>query len=396
MAKSNKKEKKVAPKLSKKELKAQAKAEALIRAEKEAASKTKKPKKEKKVKAEKPAKESNVVDIKSAKKAKPTEKTDVTNVFTAVGLDPKHRDKPWQLVRHYDEVTVERNKNAFPYIAEEKYDGNFCAVLVLDGEISAWSRTGNKFNNTAVLLSKFKAKKDGFYISEAYVPKAICNLEKWSGIISPFRKVALTKPQQKIADEDSMLAVFDYITVEEFKIGKSMVTLENRIKRLHKNVKLKGKRVHVPFSQECKDENALRKMMKKLVKDGGEGIVIKGKENPYVAGHQNFHFMKMVKRISFDLLCTGVEVGAKGSKREGMVTNLLFKYKDKTEIKADLGKGYEDTDRRAMAKAFAKGKKGKTPVGHIFEVYALETSAKGILRQPKTGELRHDKKKADF
>jgi hypothetical protein len=72
-----------------------------------------------------------------------------------------------------------------------------------------------------------------------------------------------------------------------------------------------------------------------------------------------------------------------------------IKYKDGVEIKADMGKGYTDEDRIKFAKLFKKAKKGKTPVGQIFEVYALEEGSKGALRLPKVGELRHDKKKAD-
>ena len=345
-----------------------------------------------------------VVSTESSKKEAPSKvqaKADKVTIFSSLLDICAVRPHPFQLVRHFDEVTVEANRNYYPYRCEVKYDGNLVGILVEKGEvIGSFSRTGNKFNNLKVIEGLFSsAKKDGVYIGEVYVDKSILSLEKLSGSISPFRKAKLTAPMTKILDEDVKIAIFDYVCIDDFIAGKAEIALEHRIEtleKLAKKVVKKSKgRVHFPEATLVDNEKGMLKYFNDMVEKDHEGIVIKSLKHPYVAGHKNFHFTKMVKGISHDLECIGCEIGADDTKRKGQVTNLIFKYKDGLEVKANLGKGYTDEDRTAMAKAFAKGKKKKTPIGKVFAVIALEESSKGILRLPRVSELRHDKK-ADY
>lgn len=393
MSKSNKKDKKVKPqepKFSKKELKEQAKAL------KKSAKKS--DKKEQPVKKDK---QSNKVDSKSS---------GVVNIFTAIGLEPKHRAVPFQLVRHYDEVTVARNKEQFPYVAEVQLDSTFVAVLQHKGATSFWSRTGNKYQHLEVLGKAFKVEQEGFYLCELFVAKDVMSSDKFTTLYSPFRKNALTAPQKAIVDDKSCLVVNDYMTVEEFTTGKSEAPYSKRKKMIKKHCKKLGKgkraRFFTPVSETCENEKELRSFATKVIDEGNKGINIRGEDNPYVCGHQNFHYMQITEGVNYNLTCVGFEEGA--GKNEGKVTNLLFAYKDNTEIKAALGRDYSDEDSENMLKVLKsdgkskkkkakKGKKVKTassPLGYVWEIHALEENTKGVLKSPTVGKFT--KSKPDF
>lgn len=349
-----------------------------------------------------------------------------TNIFTALGLDFKHRTKPFQEVRHRDEVIAEKNRTAFPYICDIKYDGNFAAVLVVDKKVlGIFSRTGNYFTNADAVLEgkkKLKFKKDGLYICELYCDRDVMSLEKFQALHGPSRVAALTAPQRKVLVESSKLAFHDYITIEEFKAGQSDVPCEERKGLLSTYLKCKKTKgaAHLAETYIVQNEKELKAVFKEAVSRGEEGIVMKGLSYPYVAGHKNFHFMKLVKGIAFDLTCVGYEEGT--GKFQGMVGNLLFKFKDDSVIKAGVGKGYTHEDlikmlddikaatlpaKEGKKKKDKEGKKDKkkdkqstivdSVIGKIFKVTALEISSGGKdLRLPKFQEIRHDKDTADF
>jgi len=97
--------------------------------------------------------------------------------------------------------------------------------------------------------------------------------------------------------------------------------------------------------------------------------------------------MKIVKQVSYDLECIGVEEGE--GKYKGKIANLLFKWKDGQTIKAMLGEGWTHQDAKDMWES------PSTYIGKVYKVYALQESSKGKLRLPKVGERRFDKE-ADF
>jgi len=110
--------------------------------------------------------------------------------------------------------------------------------------------------------------------------------------------------------------------------------------------------------------------------------------------------MKIVKQVSYDLECIGVEEGE--GKYKGKVANLIFRWRDGQIIKAMLGEGWTHSGAEDM---FENYKSDQTfayscglklgPVGKVYKVYALQESSKGKLRLPKVGERRFDKE-ADF
>ena len=398
--------------LTKKEIKAQAKALKASADKNDAQEQIEK--QSNKVDSTKPSKK----DKKTTEKAKTNGTTDkkVQNVFTSIGLEPKHRAVPFQLVRHYDEVTVIKNREQFPYEAEVMLDSTFCAVIRNKGVTTFWSRTGAEFQHLEVLGESFEVKADGVYLCEIYIDNSISTSAKLATLFSPFRKNSLTAPQQALLDDKVTLVVNDFITLEEFTEGKSEAPYSKRKKLIKKSFKgfdkklTKGKnaRFFTPVTETCSDEIALRNFAMTSIDQGNKGINIRGEDSPYVCGHQNFHYLQITEGATHNLTCVGFEEGAGAN--EGKVANLLFTYKDGTEIKAPLGRAYTDEDSASMlqvlksegkvkkeGKKAKKGKKAKTassPLGYVWEVNALEENAKGVMKNPTVGHFT--KSKADF
>lgn len=334
------------------------------------------------------------------------------NIFQFLGLPSNHRadKKVFQLVKHFDEVNPKADEGiyhknvTFPMYGQVKKDGVFCALVVKhDGSVAIFNRTGKMMTNTYRLEKYYGYKAQtgmldaGVYLGELCNDK--CSLEKLSGIVNPNRVHPLDKEQLKLMYFNE-IHFFDELTVEEFINGYSGRTFITRFNSL--KVEMEDEKVLPILTIE--DEKALRDFANTCISSGEEGAVFK-QNVEYLAGAKDWHQMKVVRGISYDLICTGYEEG-KG-KYKGHVANLLFKLDDKRTVKAMLGKGWTMQDAREMFLDILHTQVGtqetlelndvKSPVGQMFEVYGLQPSSKnGLIRLPKVGELRHDKTEPDI
>lgn len=320
------------------------------------------------------------------------------NIFEFLGLKSDHRsgDKVVQLVKHFNEVNKQADegifhrKVSFPMFLQCKKDGNFAAVVVKEGFVGIFNRRGSHFSSVAQLELHVQKQelKDGVYFAE--LCSSLCSLEVLSGVVSPERKKPLTE-EQIVVKDSLQLFFFDYVTISSFTAGGCYTTFLQRYQLLTgqlKDTALDWLDAQVVWSY----EEAV-KLKDFFVEAGQEGVVLK-QDVGWLAGAKDWHQMKLVRGISFDLLCTGYEEGS--GKYEGKVANLLFKYKDGKVIKAMLGKGWTHDDAGNMFEAIRLKQSLCSPLGRIFAVYALQESSKGVLRLPKVGELRHDKTVPDF
>lgn len=326
------------------------------------------------------------------------------NIYEVLGKVETWRSQFFQLVKDWGEVTVQKYKQEFPYQLEWKYDGNYAAVVVQGGEcLGVFSRQGKPFNNIDKLGKQMaKAKKDGVYMAEVYVEKQVAHLQKFAACISPFRKRALTGPEQAIVDA-AKLALFDYVTIEEFleldgkrSTGFSPLPQDERRARLLKSVRKvvdKFDNIHLTKMVIVEDDETLQAYAAAAITQGAEGVVIKSVRHPWDAGHKNYYWMKIVKEVEYDLECVGYVEG-KG-KFEGAVGTLQFRFKDGKTIGAGPGTGWDMDSLTELCKSAKKDKKGKTPVGQIFRVGGLEDSSEGSIRNSKFYDTREDKG-ADF
>jgi len=328
------------------------------------------------------------------------------NIFEFLGLDSEHRkvDKVTQLVKHLEEVPESKKFNDV-YMAQPKYDGLFCHVVVKDvDDIAFFTRTGKQFSCTDYLLNSLLHKdRDKQLVPGVYMAELCCDncsLEELSGIFNPNRVKMLTFEQHEHC-LNSYLMFHDYVTLQAFIDGYSFVKAEVRYGQLIKNLKpIEFSSDHdIVVSDLLLTEEDMISYAERRIADGEEGAVFKACNCGWEAGHKGFRSMKIVKDISYDLECIGVEEGT--GKYSGKVANLIFKWRNGKEIKAMLGKGWSHYDAKEMLEAhrvntlFNDHDLLPSPLGKIFTVYALQESSKGKLRLPKVGELRYDKTEAD-
>lgn len=303
------------------------------------------------------------------------------------------RDKPFQLVKHYDEVPD--SKKEFPMMGQVKKDGVFAAVAIVGYTAMIFGRTGKRLSNVELQEQDFfqcmveqtlPEFPQGVFITELCSDE--CSLEELSGIVNPNRTKPLT-PEQEAIKKNMYMCFHDYVSLFEFIRGESDMTYIKREERLLR---------YVPEKQVIKsyliyNEQDLNEFTEICVNAGEEGAVFKNPLAGWVAGHKGFRVMKKVRGVSYDLECIGYEEG-KG-KYAGKVANLLLRYRNGKTIKAMLGKGWTHEDAERLFNHIQIGI--GSPVGKIYKVTALQESSKnGVLRLPKVGEERFDKTQPDF
>lgn len=328
------------------------------------------------------------------------------NIFEFMGLPADHRasaNKVTQFVKHYDEVVAKHKNKVFA--GQVKKDGVCALTVIMDGAVQIFSRTGKLFTNTNVLVSRIEGLKlpDGVYMGELWVPKTICSLEQLSGIVSPNRVKPLSEANCSIPYVMRM-SFFDLISLHSFRKGHSDTHFTRRHRNLWERVETSiGDKhlIEVLDYYQLDNEEDINAFFSGQIMYGEEGIVIRDPDADWEAGHKGWRVMKKVRGVDYDLKCIGFEEGT--GKYKGLVANLIFRWKGRKTIKCMLGKGWTHEDAREMYQYCTYGQSVGmpehthkcSPIGKIFQVYALEESSKGKLRLPKVGECRFDKDYAD-
>ena len=327
------------------------------------------------------------------------------NIFEFLGqpADLRTEKKVVQLVKHYDDVNpkaeegILHKKVKFPMYGQVKKDGVFSALVIReDGQAAIFNRTGKRMTNVQHLEEYYsKLAFSGILGTGVYFGELCCSgisLEMLSGIVNPNRVEALDGIQ--IAARDRMaIFFFDYVLLCDFIEGES--NLSWRLRYTYLRTSMTGYSAVLPYEKlEC--EEAVRNYAEFHTNRGEEGIIIK-QDVEWKAGAKDWHQMKIVRGLHYDLECIGWEEGT--GKYSGKVANLLFRFKNGKTIKAMLGKGWTIEDARIMwlsLNGYAFNRE-HNPIGKIFHVSGLQPSSKnGLIRLPKVRELRMDKTEADF
>lgn len=286
-----------------------------------------------------------------------------------------------QLSKHYYDVKDD-NKLVFPMSAELKEDGVYGTVVVWEGSTYLFGRSGQRLTNVGFIAARFAKCPDGTYHGE--VVNDNWTLEKLAGATSPARVNPLDQVDQLDLLYYGHIRLFDFLSIKDFRAGKSTLSHQERQAQLLCN----------NLSSECAIKQdivysveEMRAHAAELIARGYEGGCYKTLTGDWRRARRDGKSLKIVAEVKFDLRCVRVEEG-KG-KRQGMVANMFFAWKDGKELKADLGKGYSDKDRIALYL--------DPPIGKIYKVTAMkESSVNGLLRKAKVAELREDKTVADF
>lgn len=313
------------------------------------------------------------------------------NIFEAIGLHHNHRepDRCTMKVKHWDKVPASKKKKR-EYIAQVKHDGIYCHVVKSGSKFKFFSRSGLELSNTGrlerILLDQQHNVDQAIFIAELCCDE--CSLEELSGFFNPNRIESLSLEQAAVASE-AYLVYHDILTFEEYRKGVSRLGYSERYLQLMSAV---GCGSGLLINSNLIDNYDVELFAEYCINLGEEGAVFKTTDGLWRAGYRGADMMKIVKQVSYDLECIGVEEGE--GKYKGKVANLIFRWKDGQTVKAMLGEGWTHQDAADMFEQYNHGL-NIGPVGQVYKVYALQESSKGKLRLPKVGERRFDKE-ADF
>lgn len=184
--------------------------------------------------------------------------------------------------------------------------------------------------------------------------------------------------------------IFDTITHEDFKNGKSKLTYSKRREILDELPVQELENVHVlPVLYKGKDIGEIQKILRELESKGLEGLML-NVANSFYTLNRNQGILKMKSFLEFDEICTGVFSGE--GRLEGKLGGIEMLYKGKYPLK--IGSGFTDAERELY------WKHPELIVGKVVTIQYFRESqnAKGGLSVsfPVFVTIRSDKTEASY
>ena len=223
----------------------------------------------------------------------------------------------------------------------EKLDGTrVLSILYPDGKVDQFSRNGKELLNFAVIreqLSKIALKIKTPIVLDGEV-------------MSSSFQALMTQLYRKedVQTNDSVLYLFDLLTLEEFKVGYSAIPqtirttdLEELFTEEFDNVKvLTNKYVDLDTEQGKLEFNVFNNQ---CIESGKEGIMIKEPMAPYECKRSS-SWLKLKPVLTLDLEVVDLQEGE--DKYEGMMGAIVCKgVEDGKEIEVNVGSGFTDEQR---------------------------------------------------
>jgi len=275
------------------------------------------------------------------------------------------------------------SKFTFPALVQEKCDGRYVSVIVESGAITFQSRSGEE-QEFPELRKDFKNAEPGVYIGELLVDGED-NRAKANGQIN-----SSNPPHEKI-----YMIAWDFVTLPEWsrpKDKEDKTMYSQRFRELKENTK-GMKRVTPVITKAVTSTAEALKFARKIMADGGEGAVLKDRENIFRDCTSPTQ-LKIKVSFDIDVEIVGFTHGTKGTRREGKVGAIVFSTADDKEMIHGQTSGFSDdlldyiTDNQA------------TLLGTIMTVEANDitksrSKSYWALSHPRFIEFRPDKKKAD-
>lgn len=272
------------------------------------------------------------------------------------------------------------------YIAQPKYDGCNLVMVAIDGNINAFSRTGEvvkSVDHAMLALTQLPDFVEGVYLSECWAPDLEFN--EISGL---FRR--------QTPDEETcrlQAVIFDYLSPEEWKAGESGMAYANRVARLPATLGF-IKQATAPvwlggsfgYLSETWPGTTAQTTCDRLVEAGGyDGLILRDPYGAWVKGSNGTRgeIIKIKRKLSFDLRVVDYVPGKK--QHAGKIGSLVVEFRGKR-----MGAG---TGLKAHERDIARFEQDW--LGKIVEVEAMDYSADGLLREPRMKGIRHDKPEPD-
>lgn len=287
-----------------------------------------------------------------------------------------------------------KHKWTHPWIAEPKFDGLRCWVVVdYHGKASAYSRNGKPLWNMKAILEDIEDA--GF---QDYVLDGEVYTKDWNLSMSIVKRSTQDHP-----DMDKLrYHVWDCIKGEEMqatwkdaqgKTHKVFSPVSNRDRKedriwVFKTLELEH--VQVVEGIQVSNDEELSKAYLDFLAQGYEGAILKDPEAGYYGGRRAPHWLKIKPWTDADLKIVGAIEG--NGKFVGMLGKVELEgeaeWNDKTyQVKTECGTGFNDEERVRFWSMWNKG----TLVGKIMEIKFQDITVEGACRFPVYNRLREDK-----
>jgi DNA ligase 1 len=256
---------------------------------------------------------------------------------------------------------------------EPKLDGIRCLAIVENGEAKLFTRAGKiitNFDNT--VGRELLLLEDGCYDGEIM-----------STDFTELMRQVYRKEDKDISDV--YFAIFDYLTLDEWKAKKGKHTLKKRKNTLNRQIGTAHAKEHLKYLKLVRftpdmlpSETRLKNVHDQWVAQGYEGIMIKDTDSLYSFG-RDWSVMKYKAFFDADVPIVGLKEGT--GKHQGKLGSFLVDYKG---VEVNVGSGLNDELREKLWG-------DPTIIGRIIEVRYQEETPDGSLRFPTFVCFRKDK-----
>lgn len=250
------------------------------------------------------------------------------------------------LANDYSDVVAKVDFQKDKWFCSRKLDGCRCIVMVDDdGLVNFFSRAGNEFEQ---LLDNAVKEVQALVPPGHVLDCEVCILgedgnEDFKAVVSEIHKKnhTIAKPR---------LYVFDVITLEQFKAGKSESCFEERQAKLTKLFSNYSGQVLTQLPQDIvTSAEALAASLDDATSRGWEGLILR-KNVPYEAKRSN-DTLKVKKFLDAEFTVLGTVFGKKQILKNGIKTEVDVLSSVEIEFernKVNVGSGFSDEERERL------------------------------------------------
>ena len=226
-----------------------------------------------------------------------------------------------------------------------KMDGIRNSIITVNGITKALSRQGKEIDGIDYILDEYEELGLTNYFVDGELIRV--NKENLSSDEN-FRlttKIVNSKSNNK---EGLEFIVFDITPMEDYINKKSSIKYKDRLKLMDELIGDKGK--HIKLVEKfgiTNDTNIIEEQLNKVVKNGGEGLILNTLNGKYEFGKRPKSLLKVKKFNEADVLCVGINEGDGRLKGTTGALVCKFIYKGK-ECDVEVGTGINDSDRKLI------------------------------------------------
>lgn len=280
---------------------------------------------------------------------------------------------------------AELDKLTFPLWAQLKYNGARVLAIIEDGTVTLKSRGGHTFYYEKLVTQILALNITENCVLDGELTFGDSKNEdhtRVSGLIN-----SSIKTDVPISNSFNLqFNVFDYLPLDEFNSQVCKTSYTQRFIIVTNLIAGHSDgMIRVALNYVVKNIEELQELYSDLLKDGYEGLILKGPNHTYTY-KKNKVWLKMKATETADLLCTGTTDGK--DKYDGMIGALICEgIVENKFVTVNVGSGLDDNDRDKDPNVFV----GKVIEVKYNKVIRDKNTGKYSLFLPRYVVIRNDK-----